>query len=500
MKLFHNIIIYSTIIAMFTNININTEDSQFSYIVEYQQGDSLQVLSSKYTSKLEFWDGHSELYTKHHNNWDVNQPTPISSYLPQDSTRATITLYFPEYSVDVYKSGVTYALNVGTWIHDKYISLGSFLFNRLDAIACSKVKTFLNQQYYECIEFDIINPFEMIYGDEWDDFRKNVCEEVKYTNTEGSILYITLHPVEECDTGYRKDNTFVGGQGSINISKKVQEYLRVNLNTNVKRSLKSSEEPSFVINTTFNSVYDGDLAEYLKETYNLSNAQVKYGLVIGNENDLYAVVDSEVLDPTSEFVISKSQITSQNFSNWTGWKPGISVIASLDILDENRNSIVYLLSNKLPFTQDLFKYFVGEDFIINNNHIHNVNLDELDMQILNIEAVNKIETKIVQMNRPEDAKSNIIQPVFFRSVEVASITIHPQVTETICINLDNYKSKVDTFLLQVEGVCYPEIGRVTAGVLFKVVGNKLPKETTTGTYYILNQDAELVTMGKYNYN
>ena len=499
-KMFYYIIIYSTIKAMFTNINIKTEDNQFSYIVEYQQGNSPQVLSSKYTNELEFWDGHSELYTKQHNNWDLSDATPINTHLPQHSSRSTITLYFPEYSVDTYKSGVEYALNVGTWIHGHFISLGSFIFNRLEALACDRVKTFLSQQYYECIKFEIINPFEMIYGDNWSEFRKNVCGEVEYTNTEGSTLYITLHPVEESMAGFRKDNTFVGGQGSINISKKVQEYLQVNLNTNLDRPLHKSEEPSFIIKTTFNSVYQQDLSEYIKETYNLANSQVKYGLVIGNEDDLYAIVDSGVIEPVSEFAISKSQITSQNFSNWTGWKPGISVVASLDILDEDGNSILYLLSNRVPFTQDIFKYFVGGDFMVRNYHIHNVNLDELDMQVLNIEAVNKIETKVIEISRPEDTKSNIIQPVFFRSVEVAGITIHPAVTETICINLDQYKSKVETFMLQVEGICYPEIGRVASGVLFKIVGNKLPKKETTGTYYILNQDAELVTMGKYNYN
>lgn len=497
--MFPYIIIYSTVRAMFTNININTTEEQFPYIVEYQQGISPRHLTSKYTSKLEFWDG-GKLYTKQHNNWNEYIPNPLSEYLPSTSTYSTITLYFPEHSVDTYKNGVTYALNVGTWVHDEFISLGSFIFNRLDAVACDRIKTFLGGQYLECISFDIVNPFEIIYGDNWSEFRSHVCGEVESSNTEGSILYITLHPVEECDTGYRKDNEFVGGQNSINISKKVQEYLRVELNTNLGHPLGKNEEPSFIINTLFNHIYEGDITEYLKETYNLSSPKIRYEMVIGNENDLYAVIDSGIIEPQSQFVISKSQITSQNFSNWSGWIPGISVVASLSIFDEDNNSVLYLLSNKIPLTQDIFKYFVGDDFVSRGYHIHNVNLEELDMQVLNIDAVNKIETKVIQMSRPEDTKSNIIQPVFFRTVESASIAIHPQITETICINLDSYKSKVNTFILQVAGVSYPEIGRVASGVLFKVVGNKLPKENTSGTYYVLNEDAELVTMGKYNYN
>ena len=34
--------------------------------------------------------------------------------------------------------------------------------------------------------------------------------------------------------------------------------------------------------------------------------------------------------------------------------------------------------------------------------------------------------------------------------------------------------------------------------LFKIGANKLPETTVTGTYYILNENDELVTTGKYS--
>ena len=37
------------------------------------------------------------------------------------------------------------------------------------------------------------------------------------------------------------------------------------------------------------------------------------------------------------------------------------------------------------------------------------------------------------------------------------------------------------------------------GILFKVIGNNLPNKKTEGTYYILNQNSEMVTFGKYKY-
>jgi hypothetical protein len=79
------------------------------------------------------------------------------------------------------------------------------------------------------------------------------------------------------------------------------------------------------------------------------------------------------------------------------------------------------------------------------------------------------------------------------------LTIHPAVTENVCVNLDDYKSKVDTFSLQIENCRFNQIGANQYGIIFKVVGATLPQEATEGTYYILNEDYELVTKGKYKY-
>ena len=173
----------------------------------------------------------------------------------------------------------------------------------------------------------------------------------------------------------------------------------------------------------------------------------------------------------------------------------------------NGNSILYILSNPIPLTAELFKYFIGDSdpsntagfFILNGRKVNNVNLDKVNMYSYNINAVNKIEKKIVQINRPENSKSNIISPVFFSTQLLSDIIIHPEVTETICINLDAYKSKVDRFIIKIDGCLFQEIGRISSGVLFKIVGNNLQRQKMSGSYYILDQNSELVTTGKYNY-
>ena len=115
------------------------------------------------------------------------------------------------------------------------------------------------------------------------------------------------------------------------------------------------------------------------------------------------------------------------------------------------------------------------------------------MKVYNINAVNKIEQNVIQMSRTDssDNKKNIIQPVFFRVTDSQNLIIHPAVVETISINLDAYKSKVKSFKLKIEDATFVEIGRVASGVLFKVIGNKLAKATTSGNYYILNETGEI---------
>ena len=117
----------------------------------------------------------------------------------------------------------------------------------------------------------------------------------------------------------------------------------------------------------------------------------------------------------------------------------------------------------------------------------------------NINAVNKIEKKIVQVDRPSDYKANILKPVYYKVKDLASLILHPSVTENICINLDTYKSTVDTFIIHIENVSFIERARTNSGVIFKIVGTNLPHSVESGVYYILNQDSELVTTGKFTY-
>lgn len=110
-----------------------------------------------------------------------------------------------------------------------------------------------------------------------------------------------------------------------------------------------------------------------------------------------------------------------------------------------------------------------------------------------------IHRTVVNITSPttEGTREIITQPVFFRVHELGKLVIHPEVTENISLPLEAYKSSVRSFRLQVEGVVFREIGRQAGGVIFAVTGRSLPGTQTEGTYYILNENHELVTTGPY---
>ena len=499
---------------MFTNINIVKDDSQYNYIVEYERGikktsDKLTYLlneelkDNKNTllDNISFWyNGRS--FLNHQNYWYIPDGEEKEDYIPITHDQSLIRLYFPQYSPDIYTGGLKYSLTISTWIAGHRIILGSFIFDRMDALACPQEKLFINNKYYECVDFYIPDPFSIIYSDNWKKFRENICGETQYTNDTGSVLYFSLQPIEKYEDIYIKSNKYTGGQNSINLLSGTQGNMKLNLSTNILQSLKSTtQEPVFELDITFNETYKKDLKEYLSETYDIKNPKIKYSLVIGNENDLYAIHSKEIDNVSTHCEFEKSLLVQNNFNNWGGWKPGIQIIGSVDIIDSgNEETVLSLLSNSLPMTMELTKYFIGDGYIDKYNYtINNVELKYVDMNLYNINAVNKIENKIVQMDNINDAKSNIIQPVFFRTFELSNIVIHKEVMETICLNLDVYKSKVSRFILQVEGIKFIEIGRNKYGVLFKIDGKKLPKKESQGNYYILDQDSEMITFGQYSY-
>ena len=485
----------------YTNINILNQEKRFRYVFEYQD-DIEETLTSNLSyeitkdNRIDFFDPYVNL-KREGNEWYLYEGEHTTSeHLPSDYYNiSSLNIYFPEFSLETYEGDVNYALTINTWIHGKYVYLGTYLINRKDAIACDKVKTFEGNRYYEYINLRIIDPWYLTYGDEWKEFRQAVCGEQNREgheiNETGSIINISLHPIEEVDNKYIKLGEYIGGQNSINLSDTYNDYISYHINREEYYGYEERVHGKLRFNTSYNQDIEG-LKLYLKETYNIDNFVLRYEFVLKDKEDIYK--SYQFFKDDIECILS---CVDFNFDSWNGFKEGLVLVSSIDIIvdyeDEDTPPILSLISNEIPFTQDIFKFYIGEP------PFHHVALSLIDMNNYNINAVNKIEKKIIQVERPSDYKANILKPVYYKVKDLASLILHPSVTENICINLDTYKSTVDTFIIQIENVSFIERARTNSGVIFKIVGTNLPHSVESGVYYILNQDSELVTTGKFTY-
>lgn len=446
----------------------------------------------------------------------------LTDFIPKDVKTTNIKVYIPAHSVSTYLKKIKYAVSINTWIQGTKIDLGTFMFKPSDtyAIPTGPIKKG-NNEYFECIDFNIIDPFYLIYSSDWDSFRKNICKEIVNTNDTGTELYVSLYVVNETEENadsYIGYNGLIGGYTNFNISNS-DDYLSLNLDIQQKDS-----GPYFIFTIKLNEVYYS-LIEYLKETYHLiqgSNGQgtydydtIRIDLAIKGKDVIIPDVISINYTENNKTIRNSGNITlklswqdwldSLNnqqppqkhgikdfFSTWENFEEGLSAVASLTVYDSHvdDNDIISILSNEVLITQDVFSIFTngGCKKIIDLN----------DMEIQTYTVVNKIENNIVQIERPNESKSNIVQPVFFRAKDTETLTLHPMVTENISINLDDYKSKVERFILQIGDCRFDQIGANSYGILFKITANVLPKIATSGIYYILDQNYELVTTGKYS--
>ena len=94
------------------------------------------------------------------------------------------------------------------------------------------------------------------------------------------------------------------------------------------------------------------------------------------------------------------------------------------------------------------------------------------------------------------SNNSIIMPVFFRVRDLGNLEVHNEVTENVSINLDTYKNKVKYFILRIGDYSSQEIGRNNTGVIFQIIGPKIGNKSS-GLYYILNENGEVVTTGNY---
>ena len=553
MNYYFNRIIFLINMKQTSQVNITHSNKQLHYMIELNDThtqlqtthgfynyfitpDYIQFVKNSYNQQE--YDSYIYNMQQNINTWSVVDKYCTNYYIPLTIEQRCLKVYIPRYSIESFYennfsnteytpfSNIKYIVTSYIYIAGTKIILGSYMFDIKSALASDNVIHHKGDEYYMCVDFDIIDPIPITYNDEWKDFRVKRCGELPYTNNTGSVIHIELEPVIESsvDGEYVRIPDFTMGETGLMFQKETQDFMNLSLDFNGDATLKIN----------FNEVFEDDLTLYLAETYNMwkmddegnyldengeivqpdphtgiideeklvpTEYRVIYELAIKDEENIYDI-HTALTEEISCYTFDKTEI----WKDWDWWKEGLIMQGSIEIyetdlddVDKIRETlfpIIVLMSNEVPLTQETFKYLTPTQVA---GELRKINIDDIDMNNYNVSIVNKIHKNIVKVNRPEDYKANILRPVFYSVEPLDNITVHPAVNENIGINLNRYKSKVELFYIRIEGQDFVEIGRTKKDVIFNIDGNKLPNEVDSGIYYILNEKFELVTTGNYTY-
>lgn len=481
---------------IYSQINITKDGHKFKYAVEYIDDDyfvdettfSYVVNDNNIVFKYDGQDIDVVSNLKRDTNcWYAIDGEGSVEYLPEHGINiSSLNLYFPQYSVDTYDKTL-YALEIYTYINGIKVTLGHYLINRYNALACNKEIAIKNNRFYEYVNVPFVDPWYLTYSDDWADFRSEVCGEPQGINNTGTLLHVMLTPISKTSTEneYERTAEYVGGYNCLILSNEVNDYMGNNL------SIVRGANYTILSKLLFNDTYEDNIELYLQEVYGLDteNLHTTFELIVKDDENIYsyASYESEGLEVSHSF--SKNDIA---FTSWNEFGPGMFLCASVTILNSDNEILLSLVSNELPLTQEEYSKIICKD-------IDYINIDEINMNNYTINAVNKIRKEVISVNRPDDYKANIIKPIFVRTMPAERIVVHPGVEENLVLNLDSYKNYSKMFYIRIEGIDFVETARTIYGVVFNIIGSKLPQENTTGVYYILDEDKELVTTGSYIY-
>lgn len=500
-----------------TQINIYNERKQFRYGVEYV--DNIESISGSNFRYLNFSaiDGdcfqflspYFESVKRETNKWTklpkVDEHTTEGSVvdLPQYSNLSSVNVYFPSFGVETYTGNWLYVFSAHTYVNGDKIILCERLLDRREATAYEGRKEMHNIRYSEYINVVFPDPWHLTYSTEWEDFRHNICGEPQSINNTGSLLTIEIHPVRLTDKGdYVKLDNYLGGMNSLLLS----DSSNVALSTLIDYESPRTVRLRFVYDT---DLYTNGLAEYIQETYQFDSPQIEVNsrLTLFDNNNIYNVYEPTHEDLTgAEFDLTPQQDMysidfDESADGWDSFHPGLQMKVITELTCDEL-PLITLISNNIFVTQDVFGSILANESSYDVDSLNTVltndndpNIDNSYME--NINMVNKTTRQIINIEKPNDFKNNLTRPVFIRAQKNNDIIIHPSVTENISINLREYKNYVETFTLRIADTDFTEYGRQSSNIIFKVVGKQLPEDIEEGTYYVLDDNNELVTSGPY---
>ena len=182
----------------------------------------------------------------------------------------------------------------------------------------------------------------------------------------------------------------------------------------------------------------------------------------------------------------------------------------LNYLTQENENLTQYEDNMKEYTinKDAFNFINNVNCIIHDDTDKNNIIIENVKDIINsnsyntdTDKLNAIKTELnsttggVKSKNVNTGGNIIYQPIFFSTHTLDNLIIKKNINQNVGIDLHEYIAVVDTFVIYLDDKKYVEIGRNNSFVIFNI--NSLKLATTSGEYYLYNNNNEYITSGSW---
>lgn len=468
---------------------VGTQIDENGFLVN-TQGYELKNNDYTQTMYLVSYAGNEIIYKDFNNYYRTHDVETIDFTTDNTLIQSNIVrVYLPDMNPSRYNRRLNYYICASTRIGRRSIILYSNVISANDFLASERLHTIGQQIYSNYYEFEILSPFELFFNPGYSDFRNTYCyNSPNVTNDSTPIVNISIYAVDDMySNGNEYHNSLSFGSGSTILIP--DDYMNMNMDVT---GVLSFDELEFKSTLKFNRTIYSSIEDYFSKNYNMNINLITKELTILDDDNIYRMFQwnhdlrSDINDDDrADFNITdKKPFNMSNRSEqWTDYEINIYRQEPFDGWNDFRNGMyaqcvykvysndipkMYIKSNRVYLTQDEYR------FLINNPEI--INLNDIDMNVENVKIINKIENNVIQIQRPDDYKTNLIKPVFYKAYSADTIVImrDPKVGGTlkqyISIELPSNVSAntIKLFKLRINGQVFTEVARQMNQIIFLI--------------------------------
>lgn len=434
-----------------------------------------------------------------------------------------VRVYLPDMNPSRYNRRLNYYIIASTRIGRRNIILYSNVISANDFLASERLKTIGQQIYSNYYEFEILSPFELYFNPGYAEFRTTYCYNgPNVTNDSTPIVNISIYAVDDMyNDGQEYHNSLSFGSGSTILIP--DDYSNMNMDVT---GVLSFDGLKFKSTLMFNRTIYSSIEDYFLKNYNINIDLITKELTILDDDNIYRMfqwnqdlrsdindddrVNFNITDKTPFDMCDNSEqwndyniniYRQQPFIGWHDFINGMYAQCVYKVYSDGFPKM-YIKTNRVYITQDEYC------FLINNPMT--INLNDIDMNVENVKIINKIENNVIQIQRPDDYKNNLIKPVFYKAYSADTIVImrDPKVggslKQYISIELPSNVSAnaIKLFKLRINGQVFTEVARQMNQIIFLInpgvkidvdVEEELMNELE---YNVMNEDDFTVFYGK----